>query len=97
MGNGMYTNSELTDSLINDLNSLIKNIASGQYVQFCMIVTQMTQKLVNLKSGIESDIANKNKIIENLKQQLRDEGAEVEEMTPDEFLKKIKDGVEDAK
>ena len=96
MGKGLYTNSELIDTIIVDLNNMIKEALSGQYVQICYIVTGMTQKLMNLKKGIEADLASKDKVIEQLKDQLLAAGAEVEDMTPEEFVKKYgkKDGAE---
>ena len=96
MANGLYTNSELIDTIIVDMNNMIKEALSGQYVQICYIVTGMTQKLINLKKGIDEDLASKDKVIEQLKDQLRAAGAEVEDMTPEEFLKKYgkKDGAE---
>ena len=96
MAHGTYTNSELIDTIIVDMNNMIKEALSGQYVQICYIVTGMTQKLMNLKKGIEADLASKDKVIEQLKDQLRAAGAEVEDMTPEEFVKKYgkKDGAE---
>ena len=67
----MLTNDELIESLIKDVNNLVKNMAAGQYVQFCLLVTQITQKLLNLKSGIKSDMDNKNSVIESLKETIR--------------------------
>ena len=96
MANGTYTNSELIDTIIVDMNNMIKEALSGQYVQICYIVTGMTQKLINLKKGIEADLASKDKVIEQLKEQLRAAGAEVEDMTPEKFIEKYakKDGAE---
>ena len=96
MAHGTYTNSELIDTIIVDMNNMIKEALSGQYVQICYIVTGMTQKLMNLKKGIEADLASKDKVIEQLKDQLRAAGAEVEDMTTEEFIKKYgkKDGAE---
>lgn len=96
MANGTYTNVELVDTLIVDLNNLPKELMDGQFIQFCTLVSQMGQKLINLRKGIKADIDSKNKIIEQLKAQLREAGAEVEDMTPEEFIEKHgkKDGVE---
>lgn len=92
MANGLLTNEELIDTLISDLNSILKNAVSGQYIQACVIVTGMSQKLLNLKDGIKKDIDSKNRIIESLKEQLRELGAEVTDMNIEEFIKK--DGVD---
>lgn len=96
MGKGVYTNSELVDTIIVDLNNMIKEALSGQYVQICYIVTAITQKLMNLKKGIDADLASKDKVIEQLKEQLRAAGAEVEDLTPEQFIEKYgkKDGAE---
>ena len=96
MAHGTYTSSELIDTIIVDMNNMIKEALSGQYVQICYIVTGMTQKLMNLKKGIEADLASKDKVIEQLKDQLRAAGAEVEDMTTEEFIEKYgkKDGAE---
>jgi len=77
MANGLFTNTELIDSLIIDLNALPKELINGQYIQFCTLVSQMGQKLVSLKKGVPADIESKNKIIEDLKEQLRNCGIEV--------------------
>ena len=96
MENGLLTNEELVDTLIADVNTLVKSMAAGQYVQFCLIVTQITQKLVNLKTGIKSDIDNKNKVIETLKEHIRNMGEEVTDMSIEEYIGKYiqKDGAE---
>ena len=96
MQKGLHTNSELIDTIIVDMNNMIKEALSGQYVQICYIVTAMTQKLMNLKKGIDADMASKDKYIEQLKEQLRAEGIEVNEMSPEEFVNKYgkKDGAE---
>ena len=96
MAKGLFNSEELIDTIIVDMNNMIKEALSGQYVQICYIVTSMTQKLMNLKKGIEADLASKDKVIEQLKDQLRAAGAEVEDMTPEQFIEKYgkKDGAE---
>ena len=94
MANGMYTNSELIDTIIVDINNVLKDMMNGQFIDICFIVTSMTQKLTNLKKGIDTDLANKDKTIETLKQELRDAGCEIEEFTPDELFDQKKDGAE---
>lgn len=66
-GKGLFDNEGLCDSLIGDLNSLIKFIISGQYVQSCAIVTGMAQKLLNLKKGIKADMDSMKEKVEELK------------------------------
>lgn len=94
MANGVYTNQELVETLIVDLNALPKELLTGQYINACSIVAQMAQKLVNLRDGIKNDIDSKNEVIESLKEQLRNSGTDVVDMTPDEFIREYgkKDG-----
>lgn len=66
-GKGLFDNEGLCDSLISDLNSLIKSIVSGQYVQSCAMVTGMAQKLLNLKKGIKADMDSMKEKVEELK------------------------------
>jgi hypothetical protein len=54
--NGLLTNSELIDSVLDDLNNALKAQASGQYVQSCIIVSNIAQKLVNLRKTIDNDL-----------------------------------------
>lgn len=66
-GKGLYSNAGLCDTIINDINGLIKSAFSGQYIQFCAGITAITQKIINLKTGIENDLAAKDNRIEELK------------------------------
>lgn len=66
-GKGLYSNAGLCDTIIQDINGLVKSAISGQYIQFCAGITAITQKLINLKTGIENDLAAKDKRIEELK------------------------------
>ena len=66
-GKGLFDNEGMCDSLVIDLNSLIKSMASGQYVQFCAKICEMTTKLGNLKKAITGEIESKNQRIEELK------------------------------
>ena len=80
MANGLYTNSELISSIISDLNSLLKEAASGQYIKSCVIVTGMAQKLANLKETIDNDLKNRDETIATLKEELRNHGVEIVEV-----------------
>jgi hypothetical protein len=95
MANGVYTNVEMVESIILDLNNLPKGMIAGQFIQSCALVAQMGQKLACLRNGIKKEIENKNKIIEELKQQLRNTGTEVVDMPIEEFVQQFngKDGV----
>lgn len=90
MANGTYTNSELVDTLILDLNNLPKQLIDGQYIQFCSVVAQMGQKLINLREGIKKDLEGKDRTIEQLKQALRNTGQVVEDMTPEQLISEMK-------
>ena len=94
MANGLYSNTELIETLIADLNEVIKQTISGQYLQASITITGMTQKLTNLRNTIDNDLKNRDRTIEELKRQLRSMGAEIVEMTPEQYAKEIeKDGV----
>ena len=94
MANGLYTNSELVDTIIVDLNNLLKLQINGQFVGACNVVTQMTQKLLNLKTGIDNDLKSKDKVIEALKNELRAAGQEVVDIPAEELMKAIEEGKE---
>ena len=96
MAKDIMTNTELIESLILDLNNSLKEITNGQYIQFCSIVYQMAQKLINLRNTVDNDLKNRDETIETLKNELRAAGHDVVDMTPkqfvDEFMNKEKDG-----
>ena len=92
MANGLYTNSELLDSIIVDLDKLMKALFSGQYIKVCAIVTGMVQKLSNLRKNLDNDLKNREETIEALKQELKNAGRGVEDMTPKEFMNRMADG-----
>ena len=64
-GNGLWDNLGLIDTLIEDCNELPKDLMNGQNIRFCLRISQMAQKLVNLKKGVKADM-------ESLKEQIRD-------------------------
>lgn len=66
-GKGLFDNEGMCDSLVSDLNILVKCIASGQYIQLCSKVCEMTTKLGNLKTAITGEMESKNQRIEELK------------------------------
>lgn len=96
MADGTYTNAELIDTIIVDLNNMVKEQINGQLITACAFLTQATQKLLNLRKTIDNDIKNREKTIETLKEELRCAGVDVVDMTPQEFLdgKAEKDGAE---
>lgn len=95
MANGIYTNAELIDSLIIDLNELVKDQISGQYIGACTMIHHMAQKLGSLRKTIDNDLRNRDEIIKTLKEELRRCGREVKDITPEELIKK--DGAENGK
>jgi hypothetical protein len=88
MANGLYNNTELMDSVIVDLNNTLKELFSGQYIQACCHVTQMSQKLVNLRNTIDNDLKNREATIETLKRQLREMDCEVVDVPVKQLTKK---------
>ena len=96
MANGIYTNHELVDTIIADLNNVVKQAVSGQYLQSCAIITQITQKLINLRNTVDDTIKNRDQTIETLKEELRNAGHTVNDITPQEFIDNFmeKDGAE---
>jgi len=65
-GHGLLDNEGLCDSLIEDLNNLLKNAAAGQYIRVCSITMEMVQKLMNLKKGIKAEKNSMESQIEDL-------------------------------
>lgn len=64
-GNGLLDNEGMCDSILSDLNGLLKHLIDGQFVIACAVVSGMVQKLINLKAGIKNDMeAMKNKVEE---------------------------------
>ena len=82
----MLSNSQLIDSLIEDLNNGIRNLTGGQYIAWCQMNGQIVQKLINLKKGVEAEIKNREEIIETLKAELRAAGREVVDIPAEELL-----------
>jgi hypothetical protein len=89
MADGIYSNVEMVESILLDLNNLPKELIAGQFIQSCTLVSQIGQKLICLRSGIKTEIEHKNKTIEDLKQQLRNAGQDVVDMPVKEFVEKL--------
>ena len=66
-GKGFIDNEGMFDSITSDVNTAVKLVMSGQYIQFCGKVYEICVKLANLKKGIRQDLESKDKIIEELK------------------------------
>ena len=65
--NGLYDNIGLIDTLLEDLNALVKDLVDGQNIRFCSRVYNMGQKLVNLKEGVKNDTESLMKQVEDLR------------------------------
>ena len=85
MENRIFNNLELVETILNDLNDYMKAQAQGQYVQSCIIMGNVAQKLVNLRNGIDADMKNKEETIENLKTELRKRGVDIIEVPAEEL------------
>lgn len=83
--NGLLTNKELINSIINDLNEYLKAQASGQMLQAAAIMAGVSQKLLNLYRTVDDDLKNRDETIDNLKQQLRAAGVEVIDVPPEKL------------
>lgn len=83
--NGLLTNKELINSIINDLNEYLKAQASGQMLQAAAIMAGVSQKLLNLYRTVDDDLKNRDKTIDSLKQQLRAAGVEVIDVPPEKL------------
>ena len=66
-GRGLLDNEGLCDSMIENLNNLLKNMAAGQYIRVCSITMEMVQKLQNLKKGIRTSQKTLEDQIEDLR------------------------------
>ena len=76
MADGLLTNCEMIDSIMVDMNNVLKEQQSGQFIQACCTVAQMTQKLLNLRKTIDDDLKSRERTIEDLKNMLRAAGCE---------------------
>lgn len=85
--NGIYSHAELIDSILADLNSLMKFHMIGEHVMACAIMTGISQKLMKLKEGVANDLKNRENTIEQLKEELRACGREVIDIPANEFGK----------
>ena len=95
MANGVYTNVELIETILVDLNNMLKELCNGQYINACNDVTQIAKKLINLRENVDNDLKNREQIIEQMKEELRNAGREIVEYTPQEYIEKLeKDGAQ---
>lgn len=88
MADGVYNNQEFIDTIIVNLNTLIKEVINGQYIQACASVRDMAHKLVTLRQSIDNDIKSRNETIEQLKEELRRTGVEIKDIQIEQVIKK---------
>ena len=55
-GGGLYDNLGLIDTLIIDMNNLIRRAMAGEYIAFCTTAVSIVQRLSNLKTGVKHDM-----------------------------------------
>ena len=65
-GGGLYDNEGLIDTIIVDLNDILKNMAAGQYIRICNLAVGMTQKLTNLKKNMKEELAARDQQVADL-------------------------------
>lgn len=65
-GGGLYDNVGLVDTLIVDMNNLVRRAMAGEYIGFCTTAVSIVQRLANLKTGIQNDIDSLKEQIEEL-------------------------------
>lgn len=95
MANGTYTNTELIESVIVDLNTMLKSQATGQYIQACEYAAQMSQKLFALRKSVDDDLKGKEAEIEELKQAIRSMGGDCIDQSAEEYLKECQEKAEE--
>lgn len=79
MAKGLYTNSELIGTILDDLNTILKIAMTGQPLQACAVLAGTAQKLINLQKTINDDLNNRDETIKSLKDELRKHGVEIVE------------------
>lgn len=67
-GNGLFDDSGLIDSLIEDCNELPKDLIDGHNIRFCSRLVGMVQKLANLKTGVRNELEASHKRYDELRQ-----------------------------
>ena len=92
--NGLYNHAELIDSILSDLNSLMKYHMIGEHVAACAVMTGISQKLLRLKEGVGNDIKNRDQTIDVLKERLRDCGQEVIDVPAEKYVKEMQNNGE---
>ena len=71
-GNGLFDAFGLIDSLIEDCNSLPKDLIDNQFIKFGLRLGGMAQKLNELKKGVQQDLESRDNQIRHLQRFIND-------------------------
>lgn len=88
----MITNEELLDSIIVDCNNSVKELATGQFLAWCAVMTNIVQKLAALKNGMKLEAEGREKTIKALKDQLILEGYDLVDYNIEDLEKILANG-----
>lgn len=88
MGNGIFSSTELIDSIIVDCNNSARQLVGGSYISWCSTMVSIVQRLSRLKEGIARENESKQKTIEELTEKLRKCGQEMNHVTAEEIFQK---------
>lgn len=69
---------DMIDSTINDLNTLLKEAVNGQFIKACIQVSNIAGKLIDLREKMDADLAHKDEVIKELKRELMESGKNVD-------------------
>jgi len=69
---------DMIDSAINDLNTLLREAVNGQFIKVCIQVSNIAGKLIDLREKMDADLAHKDEVIKELKRELMESGKNVD-------------------
>lgn len=75
-GKGLLDNTGLINSLIEDCDSLVSYLFTGQRILFCSQIVQMVQKLGRLREGVKNDLEDRDRQIKELQERGGADGVE---------------------
>ena len=70
----------MIESILEDINNMLKSALNGQPIQSCAILTGIAQKIMTIRTGVENEMKTRDTTIEQLKQELQKRGVEVAEI-----------------
>jgi hypothetical protein len=70
----------MIESILDDINNMLKAALNGQPIQSCAILTGIAQKIVTIRTGVENEMKTRDNTIEKLKNELQKRGVEVAEI-----------------